>query len=107
MFQLIHDRDEAGTSNNNKWWKKLWKLKVPPKVRIFWGRAINNLLLRKGELKRCHILLKKMPYHTEGPLRSMWGASRIVVLRYHYNGRKTEANSWFLCIGSKVDMVSP
>lgn len=31
------------------------KIKLPPKVLIFWWRAINNFLPTKGELKRRHV----------------------------------------------------
>lgn len=46
--------NETGTSETNHWWKKLWKLKISPKIRIFWWRAMNNFLPAKGELKRRH-----------------------------------------------------
>ncbi|RLN04506.1 hypothetical protein C2845_PM13G11980 [Panicum miliaceum] len=38
--------NDSGTLKVQLWWKKVWKLKVPPKVRIFW---------RKGELRRRHV----------------------------------------------------
>jgi hypothetical protein len=38
---------EVSTSNQSIWWKKLWKLRVPPKIRIFWWRAMNNYLPTK------------------------------------------------------------
>jgi hypothetical protein len=48
-------RKEPSSTNNQHWWKKDWKLKVPPKVRIFWWRVLNNFLPSKAELKRRHI----------------------------------------------------
>jgi ribonuclease HI len=48
-------RKEPSSTNNQHWWKKVWKLKVPPKVRIFWWRVLNNFLPSKAELKRRHI----------------------------------------------------
>jgi len=32
--------NETSTLEEIRWWKKVWKLKVPPKVRIFWCRAM-------------------------------------------------------------------
>jgi hypothetical protein len=37
------------------WFKRLTKLKVPPKVRIFWWRVIRGFLPCNAELKRRHI----------------------------------------------------
>jgi hypothetical protein len=42
----------AASSVTGKWWRVLWKLKVPPKVRIFWWRVIRNFLPSNAELKR-------------------------------------------------------
>ncbi|KAF8754851.1 hypothetical protein HU200_011388 [Digitaria exilis] len=47
--------NEPSTSEGKRWWKKLWKLKVPPKVRIFWWRAMQNFLPTKAELRRRHV----------------------------------------------------
>jgi hypothetical protein len=33
----------------------IWKLCVPPKIRIFWWRAVNNFLPTKAELNRRHV----------------------------------------------------
>lgn len=52
------EADEGGgqeSSERAKWWKQLWKMKVPPKVHIFWWRVINDFLPSKAELKRRHI----------------------------------------------------
>jgi hypothetical protein len=43
------------SSENGRWWGVLRKLKVPPKVRIFWWRVINNFLPSNAELARRHI----------------------------------------------------
>ena len=36
-------------------WQKLWKSKVPPKVRVFWWRIIHDYLPSKANLHRRHI----------------------------------------------------
>lgn len=36
-------------------WKLLWKLDVPPKIRVFWWRVLHNSLPSKPELTRRHI----------------------------------------------------
>jgi hypothetical protein len=46
----------GGTSGGDQWWKALKKIEVPPKVRIFWWRVINNFLPSKAELKRRHVI---------------------------------------------------
>jgi ribonuclease HI len=52
----IAEKEGGGaTSTRGEWWKRLSKLKIPPKVRIFWWRAINGFLPSKAELKRRHI----------------------------------------------------
>jgi hypothetical protein len=46
---------EAGSSSDGVMWKKLWRLRVPPKIRLFWWRAVNNFLPTKLELQRRHV----------------------------------------------------
>jgi len=47
--------NEPSSSCEAFWWRKLWKLKIPPKIRIFWWRSIQNYLPSKQELKRRHV----------------------------------------------------
>ncbi|RLN24050.1 hypothetical protein C2845_PM07G13240 [Panicum miliaceum] len=47
--------NEPDSSNGDVIWSKLWKIKIPPKIRIFWWRAVNNFLPTKKELKRRHV----------------------------------------------------
>jgi hypothetical protein len=54
--QRIAEKEGGGaTSTGGVWWKRLSKLKIPPKVRIFWWMALNGFLPSKAELKRRHI----------------------------------------------------
>jgi hypothetical protein len=48
-------RNEASSVENQRWWKKVWKLRVPPKAHIFWWRVLQNFLPSKGELKSRHV----------------------------------------------------
>lgn len=48
------DTDEAAGSGDESW-KKLWKLSVPPKVRVFWWRVIHEFLPAKHILHRRHV----------------------------------------------------
>ncbi|TVU51168.1 hypothetical protein EJB05_02576, partial [Eragrostis curvula] len=45
----------AQPSDQVHWWRVLWKMKIPPKIRIFWWRVINNFMPSKAELKRRHV----------------------------------------------------
>ena len=47
---------ESRASEETHWWKRLWKLKILPKVHIFWWRAMNGYLPTKGELREEGIL---------------------------------------------------
>jgi hypothetical protein len=49
------DRSETSSTGSKRWWSYVWKLKVPPKIRIFWWRVLNNFLPSKSELKRRHV----------------------------------------------------
>lgn len=43
------------TASSNRSWEAVWKLQVPPKVRVFWWRVLHNALPSKSELKRRHV----------------------------------------------------
>lgn len=47
--------ERAMSSEDKHWWKVLWKMRIPPKVRIFWWSVLNNFLPSKAELKRRHV----------------------------------------------------
>jgi hypothetical protein len=47
--------NEPGSSMDSTWWRKVWNLQVPPKVRIFWWRVLQGFLPSKSELKRRHV----------------------------------------------------
>jgi len=48
------DMQEFGGSGDNSW-KILWKLKVPPKIKVFWWRVLNEFIPTKNILNRRHI----------------------------------------------------
>lgn len=47
--------DGRATSSDDRTWKRIWGLSVPPKVRVFWWRVVNGFLSTKGELHQRHI----------------------------------------------------
>jgi ribonuclease HI len=52
--QDMNMNSDASTSGADTW-TKIWSLTVPPKVRVFWWRVVNNFLPTRGELHRRHI----------------------------------------------------
>lgn len=47
---------QPGSSiNQEKVWKKMWKLEVPPKVKNFWWRIIHDFIPCRAVLKRRHM----------------------------------------------------
>ena len=53
---------EEGTTTNTsqtdeQMWKLLWKLKVLPKVRVFWWRVVRGILPDECTLRYRHIKL--------------------------------------------------
>ena len=46
---------EAMSSGTERAWQAVWKIRVPPKVRVFWWRILHNSLPSKAELKRRHV----------------------------------------------------
>jgi hypothetical protein len=47
--------NETSGSNDGLFWNAVWKLQVPPKVRVFCSRVLHNFLPSKSELKRRHV----------------------------------------------------
>lgn len=55
--------DYVSSSNHQDYWKKVWKLKVPPKVRIFWWRVLHEFLPTQQIMHPRHI--EQVPTCTE------------------------------------------
>jgi hypothetical protein len=45
----------SSVSEENLFWKKLWKLTIPPKVKVFWWRVMHNYVPVNANLKERHI----------------------------------------------------
>ena len=45
----------GASSSNEQMWNALWKLKVVPKVRVFWWRVLRGILPDAMTLKHRHI----------------------------------------------------
>jgi len=52
--QQLQDEAPVGTSGDDTW-RRIWKLDVPPKVKVFWWRVIHEFLPAKQVLHRRHI----------------------------------------------------
>uniref|UniRef100_A0A0A9CKU8 Reverse transcriptase zinc-binding domain-containing protein n=1 Tax=Arundo donax TaxID=35708 RepID=A0A0A9CKU8_ARUDO len=40
----------SSSDGSGSWWKFLWKMKIPPKIKIFWWRVIHGFFTIKGDL---------------------------------------------------------
>ena len=49
------DEQERASTSGDLTWKQIWRLCVPPKVRVFWWRVVNGFLPAKGVLHKRHI----------------------------------------------------
>lgn len=60
-YKLIYKNKWEGSfgqqpsSSNDVLWRKVWKLDVPPKVRVFWWRVLHEFLPTKKILHRRHV----------------------------------------------------
>ncbi|XP_075473359.1 uncharacterized protein LOC142504368 [Primulina tabacum] len=54
--QGLYDQPSSCSAPFKKdWWKFLWSLSIPPKVRIFWWRALNNIIHTEQNLLAHHV----------------------------------------------------
>ncbi|XP_073138031.1 uncharacterized protein [Henckelia pumila] len=52
----FYDSSENSSHLHSKgWWKFLWSMSVPPKVRIFWWRAMLNIITTQSNLMVHHV----------------------------------------------------
>ena len=50
-----HGQDAGSVDANKSFWRKLWKMQVPPKVKNFWWRVIKAYIPCRAVLKGRHI----------------------------------------------------
>lgn len=57
MQRRYHGQSRSGSSADidNPTWKKLWKLKIPPKVRVFLWRVVNEFIPSRYKLYHRHV----------------------------------------------------
>lgn len=55
MESLSNQNDDSPGSSGDGAWAKIWKLNVPPKVKVFWWRVVHEFLPAKDILNRRHI----------------------------------------------------
>jgi hypothetical protein len=48
-------RPSHSTGTDNPLWMKVWKAKVPPKVRVFWWKILNDFIPSRANLYRRHM----------------------------------------------------
>jgi hypothetical protein len=49
------NRAAHSVASNDPYWQKLWKAKVPPKVRVFWWRVSHDFIPCRENLHRRHL----------------------------------------------------
>ncbi|KAK3188605.1 hypothetical protein Dsin_028166 [Dipteronia sinensis] len=78
----------SGVSTNNSWWKKLWNLKIPLKIKIFiwkgcfdWIPTLSNLLSRKLPVEdRCPMCRTV----GETTLHALWDCKNLKLIRRNW-----------------------
>ena len=58
MRMLEHNKTNnanSSVSEDNPFWKRIWKLAIPPKVKVFWWRVMHNFVPVKAHLMERHI----------------------------------------------------
>lgn len=53
--RLREQVDEGPGSSGDEVWKGIWKLKVPPKVKVFWWRVLHEFLPARQILHCRHL----------------------------------------------------
>lgn len=53
--QCRPSEEHRASSSGDIIWLRIWKLSVPPKIRVFWWKVVNGFLPTRGELHRRHI----------------------------------------------------
>lgn len=83
----IHDlnSNRPQASNSQKFfWKSIWKMKVPGKIKHFLWKACTNLLLTKENLMKCKILQESVCHHcsrdSEDVVHTLWGCECLKVV---------------------------
>ncbi|VFQ68446.1 unnamed protein product [Cuscuta campestris] len=51
-YRMMYEERWSGTTTNNDMWAFIWKMQVPPKVRNFMWRALNDVLPVRANLRR-------------------------------------------------------
>lgn len=66
----------SGSSSRNKWWTDLWKLEIPPKVKVFWWQLSLDILPSGKNLVHHHVSIspscKLCGYATESSLHAIF-----------------------------------
>jgi hypothetical protein len=53
--RIFNSDEQAASGSGNPCWQKIWKLKVPPKIRVFWWRVLHEFLPARQVLHRKHL----------------------------------------------------
>ena len=105
-----------GLSSSISWWKFLWRLRIPPKVKLFIWKAVHNWIPTAINLishgikidPLCRICLKKV----ESSIHVLWCCPRLKDVRngclFVTDGKNMESMSFFdfVCLCRlKVDVL--
>ncbi|KAF4366980.1 hypothetical protein F8388_022768 [Cannabis sativa] len=77
----LHPTRCSNMGEINNWWKKFWKLQLPPRMKMFGWRVCNNWLPAKTNL--CHRGMNINPvcdlcgYHVETLPHALWSCDKV------------------------------
>lgn len=58
----LHWNRPESSNKSNGWWKQLWGLKIPPKLKIFWWQVAWDILPIEGNLESHHVPVRPTYY---------------------------------------------
>ncbi|KAK3183909.1 hypothetical protein Dsin_031195 [Dipteronia sinensis] len=91
MF-LIEQSSTSGLGGHASWWKYIWRIQIPLKIKVFicrachyWLPAMVNLVKRGVQVDSCCPLCKRT---LESMFHALWGYPKLKLIRREANFMK-------------------